>query len=113
MVVGGGGNHPGQQKSRKQQDLENPERSPGKLSHEVGGVCSGCKPGIVKVAEEDNGFLRRAMLLKVAGILNNNSSAEEIAQPIKCLACKDEKLTSISEPKLKSQVQGWTWGACL
>lgn len=110
---GGGWDHPGQQQSWKQQDFENPKRSPGKLRHKVGGICSGCKPGIVKVAEEDSGFLRRPMLLKVAGILNNNSSAEEIAQPVKCLACKDEKLSSISEPKLKSQVQGWAWRACL
>lgn len=66
---GGWGNLPGHQQSWKQQDLEIPKkRSLGKLRREVRSVCSGCKPGIVKVAEEVNGFLRRPMLLKVAGM---------------------------------------------
>lgn len=61
------GNRPGQQ-PWKEQDLENLKRSPGRLRHEVGGSCSGCKPSIFKVAEEDNRFLRKPMLLKVAGM---------------------------------------------
>ena len=72
----------------------------------MGGSASSWKPGIFKVAEEDDGFLEGLGFSKLPGCkntLNNNSRAEEIAQTVKCSGRNNFRVQNIH---FKSQVQG-------